>query len=209
MLDAVCSAFAAVPGGATSLDRTGPSMPGGDRFVEDSSEQVQILVGGRGLARGDHAREALDVVNHVLGGGLSSRLFEEIRERRGLVYSVQSGVGAYADAGWYTISAASQPKHADEVIRLIHRELDRLLEDGISDDELDIAKGYLTGAFALGLEDTGSRMARTAGLLCTTGSVRPVDDQVARWEAVDHAAVRDVIERVFQAAPITVTVGPG
>ena len=149
------------------------------------------------------------MVNHVLGGGLSSRLFEEIRERRGLVYSVQSGVGAYVDAGWYTIGAAAQPKHADEVIRLIHAELDRLVNEGISDDELDIAKGYLTGAFELGLEDTGSRMARTAGLLCTTGSVRPVGEQVARWEAVDHDAVRDVIDRVFTTNPITVTVGPG
>ena len=209
MLDAITSGFARVPHGASANGRRAPGGPGADRFVEDTSEQVQIIIGGRALQRGDDAREALDVVNHVLGGGLSSRLFEEIRERRGLVYSVQSGVGAYVDAGWYTIGAASQPRHADEVIRLIHTELDHVVADGITDEELEIAKGYLTGAFELGLEDTGSRMARTAGLLCTTGSVRPVAEQVARWEAVDHDAVRDVIDRVFSSAPITVTVGPG
>ena len=127
------------------------------------------------MPRGDDDREALDVVNHVLGGGLSSRLFEEIREKRGLVYSVFSGVSAYADAGAYSIYAGAQPRHADEVIGLIRRELARLVEDGITDDELDIAKGYLMGAFELGLEDTGARMSRNGGLLCTTG-----DDPLGR-----------------------------
>ena len=122
--------------------------------------------------RADHDREALDVVNHVLGGGLSSRLFEEIRERRGLVYSVYSSVGLYSDCGVWTVSAGAQPRHADEVLSLIRAELDRLVADGITDDELDIAIGYLTGAFELGLEDTGSRMARNAGQLCTRGDDR-------------------------------------
>ena len=89
MLEAIASAFGGIARGAAVRGRQAPPPPGTDRFVEDSSEQVQIIIGGRALARGDEAREALDVVNHVLGGGLSSRLFEEIRERRGLVYSVQ------------------------------------------------------------------------------------------------------------------------
>ena len=71
----------------------------------------------------------------------------------------------------------------------MHRELDRLVADGITDDELDVAVGYLTGAFELGLEDTGARMARNGGQLITTGAVRPIDEQVARWAAVDQAAV--------------------
>ena len=209
LLAAIADAFAGMAPGEVRAERRGPTTPGTDRFVDDDTEQVHIVIGGRGLPRDDDAREALDIVNHVLGGGLSSRLFEEIRERRGLVYSVQSSVGSYADAGWYTIGAAAQPANADEVIRLVHGEIDRLVSDGISDDELDIARGYLTGSFELGLEDTGARMARNAALLCTLGRVRPVAEQVARWEAVDQDAVADVIDRVFAGnRPITVTVGP-
>jgi predicted Zn-dependent peptidase len=79
--------------------RTAPEAVGGDDSIDDDTEQVHIVMGCRALARGDEDREALDVVNHVFGGGLSSRLFEEIRERRGLAYSVYSGVSAYADSG--------------------------------------------------------------------------------------------------------------
>ena len=166
------------------------------------------MIGGRSLRREDPEREALDVVNQVLGGGLSSRLFEEIRERRGLVYSVYSSISAFADAGAYLVYAGSQPKHADVVIDLVRQELHTLVESGISDEELDVARGYLTGSFQLGLEDTGSRMARNGGQLCTTGAIRSVDDQVARWSAVDHDAVRSVIDRVFVPEPIMVTLGP-
>ena len=154
--------------------------------IDDDTEQVHIVMGGRSLARGDDDREALDVVNHVFGGGLSSRLFEEIRERRGLAYSVYSGVSAYADSGAFQMYAGTQPEHGDEVIGLMRAELDRLISDGISDEELEVAVGYLTGAFELGLEDTGARMARNGGQLITTGSIRPIADQVARWAAVDQ-----------------------
>jgi predicted Zn-dependent peptidase len=208
MLAAVRHGFAAVSAGGERPSRTAPPAPAGPLSVLDDTEQVQIVIGGRAFARDDDDREALDVVNHVLGGGLSSRLFEEIRERRGLVYSVQSGVGAYVDSGWYTIAAGAQPKHAAEVTRLVRVELARLLTEGITDDELAIAKGYLTGSFELGLEDTGSRMARNAGLLTALGRIRPVAEQVARWERVDQAATRRVIERVFSADPIVVELGP-
>jgi predicted Zn-dependent peptidase len=176
--------------------------------IDDDTEQVHIVIGGRSLARGDDDREALDVVNHVFGGGLSSRLFEEIRERRGLCYSVYSGVSAYADSGAFQMYAGTQPEHADEVITLMRSELERLVSDGIDDEELDVAVGYLTGAFELGLEDTGARMARNGGQLITTGAVRPIDEQVARWAKVDQAAVRRVIDRVLTDDPIVVTVGP-
>jgi predicted Zn-dependent peptidase len=185
-----------------------PDTMGGDDSIDDDTEQVHIVMGCRALARGDEDREALDVVNHVFGGGLSSRLFEEIRERRGLAYSVYSGVSAYADTGAFQMYAGTQPEHGDEVIGLLRAELDKLVDNGISDEELDVAVGYLTGAFELGLEDTGARMARNGGQLITTGSVRPIDEQVARWAAVDQVAVKRTIDRVLTSEPITVTVGP-
>jgi predicted Zn-dependent peptidase len=208
LLAHITRSFDGVAPGGTQPHRTPPGVMGDGVALEDDSEQVHIVMGGRGLPRGDERREALDVVNHVLGGGMSSRLFEEIRERRGLAYSVYSGVAAYADAGMFQLYAGTQPEHAEEVQRLLHHELARLAADGITDDELDIAVGYLTGAFELGLEDTGARMARTAGQLVTTGGVRPIQEQVARWAAVDQAAVRAVIADVLVGDPVVVTVGP-
>ena len=207
-LKLVSSAFADVCPTGQVPSRHAPDAVGGNYAVDDDTEQVHIVMGGRALPRRDEDREALDVINHVFGGGLSSRLFEEIRERRGLAYSVYSGVSAYADSGAFQMYAGTQPEHGDEVIALMSAELDRLISDGVSDEELDVAVGYLTGAFELGLEDTGARMARNGGLLITTGAVRPIDEQVARWAAVDQTAVKRTISRVLTSDPIVVTVGP-
>jgi predicted Zn-dependent peptidase len=208
MLAMVGAAFAGVRSGDGRVTRHAPEHTGIDVAVTDDTEQVHLVIGGRGIDRTDPDREALDVVNQVLGGGLSSRLFEEIREQRGLVYSVYSGIGCYADTGSWSITTSTQPRHADEVVSLVMGELRKLVDAGITDDELDVARGYLTGAYELGLEDTGSRMARNAGLLCTRGRIEPVEDQVARWLAVGQDDVRRVIDRVFTAPPLIVSVGP-
>ena len=197
-----------MPAGDGRVRRTLSGNPTGGEIVEDDTEQVHLVLGMQSLRRDDDDREVLDVVNHVFGGGLSSRLFDEIRERRGLAYSVYSGVSSYADTGAFTIYAGTQPAHAAQVMGLIYEQLDLLVKDGITDDELDIAKGYLTGAFELGLEDTGSRMARTAGQLITLGKVRPVAEQVARWDAVQQADTRRVIERILNQPLTVVALGP-
>jgi predicted Zn-dependent peptidase len=208
VLRAVSAAFADVPTTTRRPQREAPGPIDGGIDIDDDCEQVHIVMGGRALARRDERREALDVVNHVLGGGLSSRLFEEIRERRGLAYSVYSGVSGYADAGVFQLYAGTQPDHADEVVGLMRAELDRLAADGIEDDELAVATGYLAGSFELGLEDSGARMARNAAQLTTTGAVREIADQVSRWERVDQAAVAEVIDAVYDCEPLIVTVGP-
>jgi predicted Zn-dependent peptidase len=209
VLDALAGHFADAPAGGSIPHRdVPPTSPGGFDLIDDDTEQVHLTLGFRGFDRFDPDREALDVLNHVLGGGMSSRLFEEIREQRGLVYSVYSGVALYADAGALTIYAGMQPDHAGEVASLIRSELAQLRKDGITDDELDIARGYLTGAFVMGLEDTGSRMARLGGLLATTGEVTPVAEQVARWNAVSQDDVHRVIERLFDQPLAVAAVGP-
>jgi predicted Zn-dependent peptidase len=205
----VGAAFAEMPTGDGRIARAAPGPAQADVDIDDDSEQVHLAIGGRSVRRDDPDREALDVVNHVFGGGLSSRLFDEIRERRGLAYSVYSATSAYADAGAWSVYAGAMPEHAGEVQRLVGSELARLVEGGISDDELAVAIGYLTGAYEMGLEDPGARMSRLGGMLATLGRVIPVDEQLARWEAVTHADVRRVVERVYGAArPVVVTVGP-
>ncbi len=208
---AVDAAFADMPVGDGRVARRAPGDTDVDVDVsiDDDSEQVHLAIGGRSVAREDPDREALDVVNHVFGGGLSSRLFDEIRERRGLAYSVYSATSAYADVGAWSVYAGAMPEHAGEVSRLVDQELARLVEDGVTDEELTVAIGYLTGAYEMGLEDTGARMSRLGGMLATMGRVIPVDEQLERWEKVSHADARRVIDRVYGAArPVTVLVGP-
>ncbi len=208
MLAQVERAFSRLAPGDGRRARSVPDLIGQSRSVVDDTEQVHLVIGGRAFSRYDDDREALDVVNHILGGGLSSRLFDVIREQRGLAYSVFSGLSCYSDTGAYAVSAGTQTHNADEVTSLILAELANLVANGVTDDEIDVAKGYLTGSFELGLEDTGSRMGRNGGLLCTRGEIVPVDEQVRRWLAVDHVVIRRVIERVFTADPIIVAVGP-
>ena len=206
---AVDRAFGAFPSGDGTIPRSAPCAIGPDTTIDDDTEQVHIIVGGRALKRLDPDREVLDVVDHVLGGGLSSRLFDEIRERRGLAYSVFSGTASYSDSGAWSIYAGTMPRHAATVRSLIDDELARLVAGGITDDELAIAKGFLTGSYEMSLEDSGARMARIGGMLVTMGEVRSVEDQLARWEAVTHDDVRRVIATVYAARPpLTVALGP-
>ncbi len=212
-VDEVTKAFDRLPVGSAPRDRRPPAadamQPGAVVTIDDDTEQVHLVVGGRSVDRLDPDREALDVANHVLGGGLSSRLFDEIRERRGLAYSVFSTAAAYADSGAWSVYAGSMPEHAADVRRLIAAEVDRLVADGISRHELDIAQGYLAGSYEMGLEDSGARMSRLGGQLTILGHLRSVEEQLDRWSAVGLDDVQRVVERVYGAAePVTVTVGP-
>ena len=172
-------AFGAFPSGDGTIPRSAPCAIGLDTTIPDDTEQVHLIVGGRVVARLDPDREVLDVVDHVLGGGLSSRLFDEIRERRGLAYSVFSGTASYSDAGAWSIYAGTMPQHAATVRTLIDDELAGVVAGGITDEELAIAKGFLTGSYEMSLEDSGARMARIGGMLVTMGEVRSVEDQLA------------------------------
>lgn len=199
----------AVPTGRPVLDRRGPddvvtAVAGEQR----DCEQVHLLVGCRGLERTDPDREALDMVTHALGGGPSSRLFQTIREERGLTYSTYASASAYADAGLVAAYAATNEETAAEVLGLIEAEIAAIVEHGITADELDIAKGYLTGAFAMGFEGTGSRSERLGSSLTNYGRIRPVDEQIARWQAVTLDDTRRVIERIFSRPRVRCAVGP-
>ncbi len=188
--------------------RTAPSTMGEDRFLVDDTEQTHLVIGGRSLPRTHPDREALDIVNHVLGGGLSSRLFDEIRERRGLVYHVQSGLAAHADAGSWLVYAGSHPERAAEVRSLIEDEIDRMAARGPTEEEVEIAKGYLVGAYELGLEDSGTRMSRLGGMLTMLGGLIDVDEQIRRWVNTDADSIARVADAVLGGRRIAVTLGP-
>jgi predicted Zn-dependent peptidase len=172
-------------------------------------EQAHLGMGVRALPRADPDRFALAVANVVLGGGMSSRLFQKIREDRGLAYSVHSYPVAYSDCGALIVYAGMSPDNLAEVHGIVREELDRLLVDGITDSELRVAKGYLEGSLVLGVEDSGGSMSRIGKAVLQHGEVLEVEEVLARYRAITLADVRRAVERVLgDAEPTVAVVGP-
>ncbi|GGN53377.1 putative zinc protease [Actinoplanes lobatus] len=205
----------------TPLD-TGPAEPAqpraGDKRVRvrkarnlvlhRDTEQAHIVLGGPGVGRHDERRFALGVLNNVLGGGMSSRLFQEIREKRGLAYSVYSYAGHYADSGLVGVYAGCAPAKAREVLDLIRAELDRIAAHGITAEELVRGKGMAKGSYVLGLEDTGSRMSRLAKSELLHGDLMGVDEMLARVDGVTVGEVAAVATDLLAQPLSLAVVGP-
>jgi len=172
------------------------------------TEQAHVLVGMRAFDRHDDDRFALAVLNHVLGGGMSSRLFQEIREKRGLVYSVYSYRAAYLESGALAVYAGTSPARVHEVLDLIDTELDRLVEGEVTERELAVAKGNVKGSLALSLEDSAGRMNRIGRSQLVHGEVLPFDELVARTEAVTADDLKRVVDRVLTNKRVLAVVGP-
>jgi predicted Zn-dependent peptidase len=174
------------------------------------TEQAHLTVGLRALPSLDPDRYALGVLNQALGGGMSSRLFQEIREERGLAYSVYSYRAEFRDAGMLVAYAGTAPDRAPETLQLVHDQLDRLVAEGtLPDDELAAARGHITGALAMSLETSASRMRRIGRAELVEGEVRSIDDVIASIEAVEAADIARVIDRILRDAPRTLAVvGP-
>jgi predicted Zn-dependent peptidase len=200
--------FTGKPGGAAPV-RMAPG-PEAERLhvVRRPTEQAHVVYGVRSVSRFDERRWALAVLNHVLGGGLSSRLFQKVREERGLAYSVWSERAAYQDAGSLAVVVGTAPDHVDEVLRIITGELELLATHGITDRELAVAKGNLRAEMLLSGEDSGARMGRIGASLLLHGEVQKIDDVLAKVEAVGRD---DVLAQAgdLMAAPRTLSaVGP-
>ncbi|AKE89797.1 zinc protease [Rhodococcus sp. WB1] len=180
--------------------RTTPTLSITDR----DGEQAHLAVGVRSFGRHDHRRWALSVLNTAVGGGLSSRLFQEIREKRGLAYSVYSGVDTFADTGAFSVYAGCQPENLGEVAALVREVLADVAENGVTEAECARAKGSLRGALVLGLEDTGARMNRIGRSELSYGTHWSVTETLERISSVSAAEVRavaaELLHRPFAAA---------
>ncbi|MFI5888757.1 M16 family metallopeptidase [Actinoplanes sp. NPDC051513] len=172
------------------------------------TEQAHVVLGGVGIGRHDERRFALGVLNNVLGGGMSSRLFQEIREKRGLAYSVYSYASQYADAGLFGVYAGCAPGKVEEVLDLTRTELARVASKGLTAEEIARGKGMVKGSYVLGLEDSGSRMSRLAKSELLHGDLMSVDELLGRVDAVTADDI-DAIAAELLAQPMSLAVvGP-
>jgi predicted Zn-dependent peptidase len=162
--------------------RIDPSRP--VTVAEDDTEQANLVLGMRGLSRHDERRFALGVLSAALGGGMSSRLFQSVREQRGLAYSVYSFANSYSDTGVFGVYAGCQPAKAAEVLELITKDLRAAANGEISDAEIARGKGQMRGGLVLGLEDSGSRMTRIGKSELVYGEVSGVDELLSRVDKV-------------------------
>jgi Predicted Zn-dependent peptidases len=174
----------------------------------DDTEQANLVLGCHGVSRHDPRRFAVGVLSSALGGGMSSRLFQQIREERGLAYSIYSFTSGYADAGVLGVYAGCQPGKADEVLALIVAELDAAAGGELSVAELERGKGQMRGATVLGLEDVGSRMTRIGKSEIAYGDVIGVDEVLARIDAVTPEDVAQVAAELLDRPRCLAVVGP-
>lgn len=190
------------------VPRPAPPSRARVRTIARPTEQANLVLGGPGVARTDERRWALSVLNAALGGGMSSRLFQEVREKRGLAYSVYSYTAQYADAGLFGVYVGCLPGKVDQVLDICRDELARVAAEGIGDEELARGKGQLRGGMVLGLEDTGSRMSRIGKSELVYGDLLSVDDVLARIAAVTPDDVRAVAADLLGQADSLAVVGP-
>lgn len=177
------------------------------KFVEKQVAQANLLLGTQSIAGDDSRRFALGILNTVLGGGMSSRLYQKIREERGLAYSTYSYQQGYADAGYFGMYAGCAHENASQVLGLMKTELDSLATDGISQAELDLAIGNISGGLALRYESNLVRMNRLLYSEIGTGEYFSVGDLMEQFRGVTLGEVRDIAAHLASSPQSLVAVG--
>ncbi len=208
LVDLVSSHFGAWEGPDIDRPTTEASVAARVEVRNKDTEQAHIVFGSEALRRHDERRHAMLVADHILGGGMSSRLFREIREQRGLAYAVHSFRLPFADSGAAAVYVGTTPSQAPQVLKLIRSELDKIMEDGLTPEELERARGHVQGSLALSLEDANSRMTRLGRNELTGIEHLSVDDIVAKIDAVTAQDVLDVAREAYAGPYVIGAVGP-
>jgi predicted Zn-dependent peptidase len=186
-----------------------PPKPSGATLVRKrQTEQAHICLGTNGLARNDPDRFAFGIANLALGGGMSSRLFQEVREKRGLAYSVFSYHSMYAEAGAFTVYAGTTPSKAEQVLGIIRGEVSDLRDGGLTEEEFEGAKGHMKGSLVLSLEDTSGRMSRLGKSEIAHGEILSVDETLDRIDRATRADAPRGCQRVLSQPMTLAVIGP-
>ncbi|MHB8925635.1 MAG: M16 family metallopeptidase [Coriobacteriia bacterium] len=195
-------------GERTARDKHEADVSSAIKVVTKETEQAHICWGVRGIPARSEERFTLSILDSILGGGMASRLFQEIREKRGMAYAVFSYHSLYLDTGQYTVYAGTRPGNAAEVVKLIRAEADNLREHGVTDAELDRAKESMKGQLVLSLESTRNRMTRLGKSEVTDSELLSMDELVDRVEAVTSEHVRDLAARLFSQPQVLTMIAP-
>ena len=172
------------------------------------TEQAHMFYGMEGVARHDDRRFAMGILASALGGGMSSRLFQEIREKRGLAYSVYGYAQQYAGSGQIGFYAGCKPAKAVEVLEIIREVLADVADNGMSHEEIERAKGAVRGSLVLSQEDSGSRMSRIGKNEIVYGRVMGFDDILKAVSKVNEADIREIASAFLTKTPTLALVGP-
>ncbi|MDP9442882.1 MAG: insulinase family protein [Actinomycetota bacterium] len=196
------------PASPRTTKGAGPRTRSGVETLRRTTEQANLVLALPGIARTDRRRYALGVLNAVLGGGTSSRLFQEVRERRGLAYSVYSYTSSHADTGMLGVYAGCLPSRVDQVLAVCREELQAVACGGVTAAEVERGKGQLKGSTVLGLEDTDSRMSRVARAELLYGELPSLAQLLERIDAVTRDDVEALAAQLLSGTPALAVVGP-
>ena len=180
----------------------------GSRLVEHPSEQASFVLGMAALPRDDPRRFALGVLNAAIGGGTSSRLFQQVRERRGLAYTIYSFTSQFVDSGYFAVAGGCMPAKISNVLGICNDELAKVAAAGITVEELQRGKGQLRGSLVMGLEDSSARMTRIAKSELVPSELLSIDSSLSRIDAVNLDDVHAVAQQVLGAEPTLAVIGP-
>jgi predicted Zn-dependent peptidase len=208
LVDIVAASFAGWEGGGVERTLSAPHPTARVSVRHRETEQAHLILGGPSLTRDDDRRYALIIADHVLGGGMSSRLFHEIREMRGLAYAVHSFRMPFADTGANAVYVGTTPNQTNEVLKLVRGEMDKLMQSGVTDEELARAKGHVQGSLAISLEDADGRMNRLGRNEITGLEHLSVDEIVERVDAVSPTDVIEVARAAYEGPYVIGATGP-
>jgi predicted Zn-dependent peptidase len=195
--------------GGGELDGAGEAPPQRFRFYEKETEQYHICFGGPGISRADERRYALGILDAIFGGSVSSRLFREVREKRGLAYSVGSYTEQFVDRGTIAMYVGTRAENVAEACEIIGRELAQLHSDGVSFEEMRRAKEHVKGRMVLGLESTGARMTRIARGILLDVPLYSLDEMLERVDAVELDELGELAQELYDPAGLAAAcVGP-
>ncbi|TRM12444.1 insulinase family protein [Lentibacillus cibarius] len=192
--------------GKTEIQR--PGFLGNNIEKTKDTEQAHLCLGFNGLPVDDENMYSLIIMNNVLGGSMSSRLFQEVREKQGLAYAVFSYHAAFLDSGLLTIYAGTGKDQLPQLKDIIHKTIDDLMRDGLTDKELINSKEQLKGNLMLSLESTSSRMSRNGRNELLLNRHRSLDEMIQEIDDVDHEKIRHIIDSVFQQSPSSALIAP-
>ena len=183
------------------------SSESGQFNYQKDTEQTHLFLGGQSISMRDDRRYAFNMANFVLGGSMSSRLFQEVREKLGLVYSVYSHLSPYVDAGFFAVYAGTRPDNVEKVVEVIYRELDKFAQGDISEDDRSLALNAIKGSLALNLESTSQRMRNLGMSYLARKDAKSYEETIARYESVTLEMMHEAAQDIAQSDKVLALVG--